>query len=414
MQDSWNHRPVLAFFTGIVVGLLIGAGVAAFLMEQPGSSSQKCAHELEPALLERSLELGRDFMLNHQKPDGNFNYTYDWMTRSFSPDDNSVRQAGATWGLALIYQDRPDPDVATALTQALAFCERNSRLTADGHRYVVYPGEGRGSLGTVALVALAHIEILRAQGAYMPEQNVAKYSEHLDEYLGFILSAREADGRFHNYYDHESGEPFGDPSPYSEGESLLALVKAAKYLGRNDLRDLALATADAGYEANVVEARRRDADSDTTKGYYQWSSMSYYELTTSDWPDTSKYGDWLIELADWMIDVHRTLERTRNTAYAYEGIISAYAVSVDRGDARHADKFRCTIQTGLKKLASWQVGSPIANAYITGGPAAEDPLAVGGVQNHALESPLRIDVAQHQMHAVILALRHVYPAQADR
>jgi len=28
--------------------------------------------------------------------------------------------------------------------------------------------------------------------------------------------------------------------------------------------------------------------------------------------------------------------------------------------------------------------------------------------NHQAEAPLRIDVAQHQMHAVLLALRHVY------
>jgi hypothetical protein len=31
--------------------------------------------------------------------------------------------------------------------------------------------------------------------------------------------------------------------------------------------------------------------------------------------------------------------------------------------------------------------------------------------NHDKEAPLRIDVTQHQMHAVILALRYAYPAQ---
>ena len=36
------------------------------------------------------------------------------------------------------------------------------------------------------------------------------------------------------------------------------------------------------------------------------------------------YGERLMELSDWMIDVHKTLRRTRNTAYAYEGIIHAY------------------------------------------------------------------------------------------
>jgi hypothetical protein len=31
--------------------------------------------------------------------------------------------------------------------------------------------------------------------------------------------------------------------------------------------------------------------------------------------------------------------------------------------------------------------------------------------NHNKEAPLRIDVTQHQMHAVILTLKYVYPAQ---
>jgi hypothetical protein len=33
----------------------------------------------------------------------------------------------------------------------------------------------------------------------------------------------------------------------------------------------------------------------------------------------------VLRLADWMIDVHRTLIRNKNTGYAYEGIIHAYA-----------------------------------------------------------------------------------------
>jgi hypothetical protein len=59
------------------------------------------------------------------------------------------------------------------------------------------------------------------------------------------------------------------------------------------------------------------------------------------------------------------------------------------------------------------VGGPLAaeNPYLAAHPT-DDPLAVGGVMNAASEPPLRIDVAQHQMHAVILALQHVYAAES--
>jgi len=133
--------------------------------------------------------------------------------------------------------------------------------------------------------------------------------------------------------------------------------------------------------------------------------MAYYELATSGWPNTSKYGDWLLELANWMIDTHRTLSRRRNTAYAYEGIIPAYALARARLERKRARKLGCTIDLGMAKLSSWQVGSPIANARIAAR-STQDPLALGGVQNHAREPLLRIDVTQHQMHAVLLARQH--------
>ena len=379
---------------------------------RPGIEKGRCS-DLTREILDASLALGTRYLLNHQQPDGRFSYIYDWVERRFVAGDNQVRQAGATWGLATLHQDAPDPEVAAALEKSLAFFEAHSRTTPQGERYVAYPGQRDGRLGTVALVALAHVDYLR-RAEHLSQSAAAGYRDRLAEYLSFLLSARAADGRFHASYDLRTGTPFGSPSPYFDGESLLALTKAARYLGRDDLRPAALAAADAGYRLNVEEARRSDPDSKVTKGYYQWSSMAYFELATSGWPETEKYGGWLIELADWMIDVHRTLERTRNTAYAYEGIVPAYRMAEIRGDALHMKKLGCTLEQGLAKLTSWQVGSPIANGFIaermraSGAARHDDPLALGGVQNHRAEAPLRIDVVQHQMHAVILARRYYY------
>ena len=113
----------------------------------------------------------------------------------------------------------------------------------------------------------------------------------------------------------------------------------------------------------------------------------------------------IVEAADWMIDVHHVLRRSKNTGYAFEGIVSAYEVARMRGDAVHAEKFACVIEDGLAKLTSWQVGHPLANEHVQKADAA-DALAVGGVQNSADEAPLRVDTTQHQMHAVILARRY--------
>jgi len=311
------------------------------------------------------------------------------------------------WGLTLIHQNQPEPDTEIAIEKAMNFFEGHSKVTTDGARYVVYPGAPAGSTGTVALCALAYIDYLRAAGANLSEQKLQNYRNQLDGYLKFLLGARNTDGLWHEYYRFSDGQPYGDPTPYFDGESLLALIKSAKYMGRTELKSVILDAAEAGYRHNIFEALQDDPDSRITKGYYQWSSMAFFEIATSGWPDTEKYGDYVMELADWMIDVHRTLRRTRNTAYAYEGIIHAYELAVQRGETRCAKKFACVIDTGLEKLISWQVGSPLANRFIRKNPT-DDPMAIGGIQNHRRQAPLRIDIAQHQMHAIILARRYVY------
>ena len=170
---------------------------------------------------------------------------------------------------------------------------------------------------------------------------------------------------------------------------------------------MVLAEAEAGWSQNVVAARALDPDSDRTKGYYQWASMAWYELATSGWDGADSWGDRLLELADWMVNTHNVSKRSRNTAYAFEGLIPAWEIARQRGDTKRQAALNCVIHEGLAKLTSWQVGHPMAITPLA--KAAEDPLAVGGVQNHASEAPLRIDVVQHQMHAVIMAREWFLP-----
>ena len=66
-----------------------------------------------------------------------------------------------------------------------------------------------------------------------------------DGYLRFLVAARLDTGGFHANYDAR-GEVSGHPSPYYDGEALLALVKAARYLGRDYVEDRDVA-APIGY-----------------------------------------------------------------------------------------------------------------------------------------------------------------------
>lgn len=373
-----------------------------WLRESPGSG--QCEKRLDRAKLDASIKLGTSFLLAHQQPAGNFDYEYDWRTQQLSSDDQETRQAGALWGLTLLYQADKRPELAAAIERALAYFDAKTRKVK-GARCLEYPGSDEGRVGTIALLALSLIDYLRASDD-MPTEQRAGHERRLDEYLKMLLRSVQPSGLWYSAYKQSNCAPRGDASSYSDGEALLALVKAAKYLGKSELLPTIMSTAAAGKRVNVDEALAQHPDSDVTKGYYQWSSMAFFELATSDFPETKIYGDTVLRLADWVIDEHRILVRTRNTGYAYEGIIHAYALAKQRGDSARQAKYGCVIDMGLEHIMSWQVGGPNPNRYTAA--VANDPRAIGGIQNAAFEPALRIDVTQHQMHATLLARKYVY------
>jgi hypothetical protein len=408
---AWSKAQRIALAAGLTIALI---GVIAWwrlgdrayvrlVLESPGRG--KCERHLTRAVLDRSIELGTRYALTHQKPNGLFDYEYDWRNQSLSSDENEIRQAGALWGLTLLYAYRPSPELASGIDRGLAFFDEHSKAGRRGSRCITYSASGIGGTGTVALVALAHVDYLRARADLTSERR-AQLEQRLDEYLKQLVRAVHPSGLWFSNYDLGSCKPRGEPSPYADGEALLALVKAAKYLGRRELLPTIMNGASAGKRLNIDRAREEESDSDTTKGYYQWSSMAFFELATSDFPDTGVYGDTLLELADWIIDTHHILTRTRNTGYAFEGIVHAYALAKQRGDARQG-KFACAVDIGLERLIGWQVGGPLPTRY-TAASGSTDPKAIGGVQNAASEPGLRIDVVQHQMHATVLARKYVY------
>lgn len=386
----------------------IMAALAAVLSVSVALSAESVNTSLSPDLLDSCIDLGSQYLVNSQRPPGNFHYQYDFVNRTDADEDSMTRQVGAVWGLALLYHHEPDDTVEAALRKGLAYFRGLSVNDADKGRRLVYPTAGVSATNAQALICLTLIDYLRAKPDAFEGRE--QYEKDLEEYLRFLMSLRRDDGRFYPRFWPETGKVTGRPNPYADGEALLVMVKAARYAGRNELKTEALKLAPALHEAYVEQALKDDPDSALTKGFYQWGSMSFFEMADAGWEGAERFSRWTIDLARWMIDVHKTLTRTRNTAYAYEGIVSAHELARRAGDDAAQLKFRAVIDEGLFKLCTWQVGSPVANEYIREHPT-EDPLAVGGCLNHASEPYLRIDVTQHQMHALILARRYVFPPE---
>ncbi len=368
-------------------------------------------------LLTQSLDLGQRYLLANQKPEGNFNYLYDWVTKTMVDDDEQVRQAGALWGIALCHQFKASDQTRAALDKGLKFFFDVSRAAEDGSLTIAYPKQKELRMGTVALVALSLVDYLSSDQTLKPEYR-DELTKKLDGYLKFMLKHQKKNGQFPRSIKLTDGKPSAGSSPYFDGESLLCLCKAARQLNRTDLVPAIERAAKTMAEVYTVRAWKKDPDSKLTKGFYQWGSMAFTEYYEAKWKDYELYGDVTLALGHWMIHTHKTLKMKRNHAYALEGLISAYRIAKARGDKAAMTDLLYVIDRSLYKLTAWQIGSPLAqeNKYLREHPTT-DPLAVGGVMNAeqaGIKRPgdtqheLRIDVTQHQMHAVTMALTYVY------
>ncbi len=371
---------------------------------------------LDPAVLHRSLQLGRQFLLSNQKRAGNFNYTYNFVTHKIEPGDDGVRQAGALWGLSLLHLYQPGTDTRTALERGINFFLTHSQSSVPDQKTIAvsYLDERESRTGAVALSALALIEFLRSAEAFpLSTDYQKKVKESLDGYLQHLQFMRLTNGHFADTWSFSAKARTQRFNPYSDGEGLLCFVKAAKYLGYTNLvpviKDSAWRMA-ADYTAAQWTTER---DSDLTKGFFQWSCMAFAELRDVAWGEAVLADDYLLLMGWWMVHVHDVLGRTRNTAYAFEGLIPSYGAAMRAGDTTAQQELRTVISEGLARLTAWQVGGPLNDNKFLAAHPTSDPRAVGGVMNSKSDETLRIDVTQHQMHAVLMALEEMSRRTAD-
>lgn len=381
--------------SSLLLAILLPAPLASGTQDTPEVPGRLTAEALD-----ESLALGRQYLLNSQRPDGSIVYEVDAARGTDVGSRNIVREMGAVWGIALFHRHDPGPATAEAFARAMRLQNTFAKRTRAGGRYLCESASREGSTNTMAIYALALQDFLAADHP-LDMKLRAQYERDLDATVKFLLSLRMPSGRFYSGYACADGRGVGAPEPYSNGETLLVLVRAFKDSADPAVRKIVVESAGAMYVEYVRTAIQLNPTNGETKGFYQWGSMAFYHLYQTGWPGTAPYAARTIALARWMTDVHGVLTKPGNTAYAFEGLAVAWDLARLTGDVKNQRHIAGVIEAGMSKLLTWQIGSRLAGPAI---PATfrVTPKTKGGLVSGPEDPKLRVDTVQHQMHATLL------------
>ncbi|HOG49988.1 MAG TPA: hypothetical protein PKY10_05325 [Lentisphaeria bacterium] len=368
--------------------------------------TQPAPPPLTRTALVRSIEAARAYYLNQQKSDGSFIYGKDMASDEVYEDDNQVRQAGALWGLASLNRDRSNEPTRRGVILGLDFFARCMTVLPTGESTVVYPDEENIKTGTVALYCLSLIEFLRSEGASLPKEVKDRYQTYLDLNITYLQSMEMPDGSWARSYDAPSGFRETIASPYYDGEALLAYCKAARYLGRTDLLpriEYAMPRLIAKY---TVVCWRPGGDTKLTKGFYQWGCMASAEYLEAGWTTHAELAtDAALAMSWWLLYDNQLEYRQGNTAYAVEGLVGAWRAAKVRKDTKSMAVLQETAERITNQLITLQYGGP----YQDFNPLLKSlrrvkPESFGGISASRDSAVVRIDVQQHQTHAMLMIL----------
>lgn len=355
--------------------------------------------EATPEHLLASVVAGAEYLLRHQRPDGNFGYNYLAKEDAYDDDYNLLRHAGTCYALLEVYQATGREDFLTAARRGIEALLEHVRgprpEDADAAFEAIVSPDEEAKLGGAALAILALVEHQRATGD-------SRWQAQAERLARFLLFQQREDagnvGRFHSKYFYGPPDPEPFESIYYPGEAILALARLSRLSGRPEHLEAARRGA-----AWLVEVR--DADKSTADlPHDHWLLMALAEL------------DELTGEARWRSHAERIaraiVEAQRLSSSHPDWIGSFYdpprsTPTATRAEAlvamvRLADRSGLSAEpylAALRRMAVFQLRcqlTPESAMYL-----ARPDRAVGGFRRSLTDWEIRIDYVQHNLSALL-------------
>ncbi|MFM2374433.1 MAG: hypothetical protein RLZZ234_428 [Candidatus Parcubacteria bacterium] len=340
---------------------------------------------------------GTNWLITSQEPSGHFTYEYAPFEGEYLHGDNIVRQVGALFALGEVYRLKKeyDPALAKSITQAIAyFTSLEVSGKEAGVTFVCIGTTAKKRDCKLGAAALALIGLLD----YVEQNPRADktYAPLIQGYTSFILAAQKESGGFRDLYRVEDGF-VNRESPYSNGEALLALVRAYQYKKDEEVKHA------------IDSAFTYLKTTEYVNPLYLWIMAALKDMNRL-WP-SSDYVTYARDFTTWRIRNAGYPKSTHNYCPYVEGLVSAYSVlaaNPEKGELEslraHIDPWHAyhrTLQlaaTEPYRVMANSKGTPIIQKI------ADTALATGGFLTGPNVPTQRIDFTQHCVSAYLQTL----------
>ena len=333
------------------------------------------------------------WLVRHQREDGLFRYLYQHQSRSWSPDDSLVRQAGCAWALARLARRMPEAGFAAPASRAMEGLEQVA-LKRGGPGNLAYL-QVRGDpprLGAIPLFLLAADEW----------KDRSPISEDTRQRLtATLLAVQSPSGGFGV---EARGFALDGSETYYAGQIALALARRFEVSGRQRL-------AEAGL-ASLRYYRQWWDDGNRDLSFVTWmlqACEAWYRLREDE---TAR--DFGFAMGDWALQFQHpeshpnplwggAFENTPGigTAAYTEGIVRGLSLAARAGDDERVERYSASVRGAMRFLM--QLCMEDADLAFVGGPEHR-----GAVRSSLRRRNLRCDNAQHFVMAALGAVEEVY------
>ena len=385
----------------------------------------KTIWDVSRASLVRSLEMGADWLMENQSPDGQYAYKYTPTNRPgkrWTAGGNIVRHALNPYTLLMVNKIKPDPEYVESAKKGIEFTLKF--LRRQGNRCVICHRDPparyyNAKLGTVAVTILSILKLGDVT-------DISEYDDVLKCLGEELLHVQDKNGHYWQYDVPEDHPYYGAESTIAPGEFIFALSRM--YTHYKDERykesvDRALPFYMKAWRKLLKERTREGVYDEEHRvnliGIVPWLVTAMNDLHTTTGDD--RYAQIAFEQQDWIDDeffwylnrsqypdyagsafkVHRELPAINSCQYI-EGAAAAYDLAKRVG--KNEELRRQVVVHGMRFCLQTQFDSYGSTFFL---PVPKE--AMGGYRYTIGHLRLRNDYSYHAMAAIAQAVEYLNP-----